>query len=200
MGINTIIFDFGGVLVDWNPRYLYRQEFEDDAAMERFLAHIGWEEWNLQQDKGRLLSEGTRLLQDQFPEHHAKIQLFYDQWEKMLKGDIPENVAVLQALKKRYRLYGLTNWSAETFPKALERFPFFQIFDGIVVSGEEKLIKPDERIFQLILDRYHLDPESALFIDDNLNNIKTAKKMGFSTIHVQKKTDLKNELFLMGLL
>jgi 2-haloacid dehalogenase len=198
--INTIIFDFGGVLVDWNPRYLYRQEFEDEATMEYFLSHIGWEEWNLQQDKGRSLSEGTKLLQHQFPEYHSKIQLFYEQWEQMLKGDIPENVALLEQLKGKYRLYGLTNWSAETFPKALQRFSFFTIFDGIVVSGQEKLIKPDEQIFKLLMDRYQINPETSLFIDDNIHNIDAAITLGFSTIHVQEKTDLKNELYLKGIL
>lgn len=202
MEITTIIFDFGGVLVDWNPRYLYRQEFEDDSSMESFLAHIGWEEWNLQQDKGRLLTEATELLQRQFPDYHSKIQLFYEQWDKMLKGEIPENVGVLRELKQKYRykLYGLTNWSAETFPIALERFSFFKLFDGIVVSGEEKLIKPDEKIFRLILERYHLDPKSTLFIDDNRKNIDTAKGMGFSTIHVTEQTDLRQELHVSGLI
>ena len=195
MEITTIIFDFGGVLVDWNPRYLYRGEFENDAAMEAFLSHIGWEEWNLQQDKGRSLTEATELLQRQFPEYHSKIQLFYDQWDKMLKGEIPENVALLPELKQKYKLYGLTNWSAETFPIALERFSFFKLFDGIVVSGEEKLVKPDEKIFRVILERYHLDPKSTLFIDDNQRNIDTAKGMGFSTIHVTAQTDLRHEIY-----
>lgn len=202
MEITTIIFDFGGVLVDWNPRHLYRREFEDDAAMEAFLTHIGWEEWNLQQDKGRPLAEATELLQRQFPEYHAKIRLFYGRWDEMLKGEIPENVAVLQELKQKhkYKLYGLSNWSAETFPIALERFSFFKLFDGIVVSGEEKLIKPDEKIFRIILERYHLDPKSTLFIDDNRNNIEAAKAIGFSTIHVTEQTDLRQELHESGLL
>ena len=202
MEITTIIFDFGGVLVDWNPRHLYRREFEDDAAMEAFLTHIGWEEWNLQQDKGRPLAEATELLQRQFPEYHAKIRLFYGRWDEMLKGEIPENVAVLQELKQKhkYKLYGLSNWSAETFPIALERFSFFKLFDGIVVSGEEKLIKPDEKIFRIILERFHLDPKSTLFIDDNRNNIEAAKAIGFSTIHVTEQTDLRQELHESGLL
>ena len=200
MEITTIIFDFGGVLVDWNPRHLYRREFGDDAAMEAFLAHIGWEEWNLQQDKGRPLAEATELLQRQFPDYHTKIQLFYGQWDKMLKGEIPENVALLQELKQKYKLYGLTNWSAETFPIALERFSFFKLFDGIVVSGEEKLVKPDEKIFRVIIERYHLDPHSTLFIDDNRNNIDTAKSMGFSTIQVTEQTDLRQELHVSGIL
>ena len=115
----------------------------------------------------------------------------------MLKGEIPENVALLQELKQKckYKLYGLTNWSAETFPIALERFSFFKLFDGIVVSGEEKLVKPDEKIFRVILERYHLDPKSTLFIDDNQRNIDTAKGMGFSTIHVTAQTDLRHEIY-----
>jgi 2-haloacid dehalogenase len=198
--INSIIFDFGGVLVDWNPRHMYKDVFENNSEMEHFLRHICSDDWNLQQDKGRSLSDGTKLLQDKFPEHGAKIQLYYDQWEKMLKSDIPENVAVLPELKEKYKLYGLTNWSAETFPVALKRFPFFKYFDGIVVSGEEKMIKPDEEIFNLISTRYHLEAKNCLFIDDNLKNINTAKRLGFSTIHVQENTDLKNELFLLGIL
>jgi 2-haloacid dehalogenase len=198
--INTIIFDFGGVLIDWNPRYMYRDEFEEIAEMEHFLDEVCTDDWNLQQDKGRSLEEGTRILQDEFPEHAVKIQLYYDQWEKMIKGDIPQNVAVLRELKKKYKLYGLTNWSAETFSIVFKRYPFFTLFDGIVISGVEKMIKPDKKIFELMLERYHLKAENSLFIDDNRNNIQAAKEMGFATIHVQEKTDLKTELYAMGLI
>jgi 2-haloacid dehalogenase len=198
--IITIIFDFGGVLIDWNPRYMYRDEFEESSEMEHFLNEVCTDDWNLQQDKGRPLAEGTRILQDKFPEHIEKIQLFYDQWEKMIKGNIPQNVSLLRKLKERYKLYGLTNWSAETFPIVFKRFPFFKIFDGIVISGEEKLIKPDKKIFELILERYHLEAKNSLFIDDNINNIQVAKEIGFATIHVQEKTDLKTELHALGLI
>jgi 2-haloacid dehalogenase len=198
--INTIIFDFGGVLVDWNPRYMYQDEFEENSEMEDFLSKVCTDEWNLQQDKGRSLAEGTRFLQEKFPEHVAKIQLFYDQWEKMINGDIPQNVTVLRQLKEKYKLYGLTNWSAETFPIVFKRFSFFTLFDGIVISGEEKLIKPDKKIFERMLERYHLEAENALFIDDNMNNIQAAKEMGFVTIHVLEKTDLKTELHALGLI
>src|SRR5450755_4762483 len=197
--INTIIFDFGGVLIDWNPRYMYRDEFGESSEMEHFLNKVCTEDWNLQQDKGRSLAEGTRILQDKFPEHAVKIRLFYDQWEKMVKADIPQNVSLLQKLKEKYKLYGLTNWSAETFPIVFKRYSFFTLFDGIVISGEEKLIKPDKKIFELILERYHLDAKNSLFIDDNVNNIQTAKEMGFETIHVLEKTDLKTELYALGL-
>jgi len=198
--INSIIFDFGGVLVDWSPRYMYKDVFENNSEMELFLTQICSEDWNLQQDKGRSLSEGTRVLQDKFPEHRTNIQLYYDQREKMLKSDIPENVAILPQLKLKYKLYGLTNWSAETFPVALKRFSFFKYFDGIVVSGEEKMVKPDEEIFYLMLKRFGLEAENCLFIDDNLKNINTAKKLGFSTIHLKEMTDLKTELSLLGIL
>ena len=198
--INTIIFDFGGVLIDWNPRYMYRDEFKESSEMEFFLDTVCTEDWNLQQDKGRSLADGTRILQDKFPEHVVKIQLYYDQWEKMVKGHIPQNVSVLRKLKKKYKLYGLTNWSAETFPIVFKRFSFFKLFDGIVISGQEKLIKPDKKIFEIILERYHLEAKNSLFIDDNMNNIQAAKEMGFVTIHVLEKTDLKWELYSLGLI
>ncbi len=198
--INTIIFDFGGVLIDWNPRYMYRDEFEESSEMEHFLNNVCTDDWNLQQDKGRSLAEGTGILQDKFPEHASKIQLYYDQWEKMIKGSISENVNVLQKLKDKYKLYGLTNWSAETFPVVFKRYSFFKLFDGIVISGEEKLIKPDKKIFEIILQRYHLEAKNTLFIDDNKNNIQAAKEMGFATIHVLEKTDLNGELHSLGLI
>jgi 2-haloacid dehalogenase len=198
--INTIIFDFGGVLIDWNPRHMYRDEFEESSEMEHFLNKVCTEDWNLQQDKGRSLAEGTRILQDRFPGHVSKIQLYYDQWEKMIKGHIPQNVKVLRKLKDRYKLYGLTNWSAETFPIVFKRFSFFKLFDGIVISGEEKLIKPDRKIFELILERYHLKAKCSLFIDDNMNNIQAAKEIGFATIHVLEKTDLISELYALDLI
>jgi 2-haloacid dehalogenase len=187
-------------LIDWNPRYMYRDEFEESSEMEHFLAKVCTDDWNLQQDKGRSLAEGTKVLQDKFPEHVVKIQLYYDQWEKMIKGSIPQNVRVLRKLKGKYKLYGLTNWSAETFPIVFKRFSFFQLFDGIVISGKEKMIKPDKKIFELMLDRYQLEAKNTLFIDDNINNIQAAKEIGFATIHVLEKTDLKSDLYALGLI
>ena len=187
-------------MIDWNPRYMYRDEFEESSEMEHFLSKVCTEDWNLQQDKGRSLAEGTRILQDKFPEHVVKIQLYYDQWEKMIKGYIPQNVTLLRKLKEKYKLYGLTNWSAETFPIVFKRYSFFTLFDGIVISGEEKLIKPDKKIFERMLERYHLEAKNALFIDDNMNNIQAAKEMGFATIHIQEKTDLNSELYALGLI
>lgn len=199
MSIQQIVFDFGGVLVDWNPRHLYKDVFADASTMEYFLENICTEDWNLEQDRGRPLAEGTRLLQDQFPEFQHEIGLFYGEWPKMLKADIPQHVAMLKTLKKKYPVYGLTNWSEETFPIALERFSFFSEFDGIVVSGEEKMIKPDKAFFQLLLDRYRLRATETLFIDDNAKNIRAAIDMGFTTIHIQENTNLQEEIRQMGL-
>ena len=194
MKIENIIFDFGGVLVDWNPRYLFRDYFQNENEMEYFLHHICTDEWNLEQDRGRSLSEGTLLLQKKFPEFKAMIQLYYDKWEKMLKSDIPETVTLLYKLKEKYNIYGLTNWSGETITVAYERYPFFKQFDGIVVSGEEKLIKPDKKIYNLLLDRYHLKAENTVFIDDNIANVKVAKEIGMYAIRFENAGKLEEEL------
>lgn len=194
MKIKNIVFDFGGVLVDWNPRHLYKDHFQDADEMESFLKNICTEEWNIEQDRGRSLSEATIELQNKFPAHTASIQLFYDKWEVMLKGEISGTVALLYKLKKRYKLYGLTNWSSETIEIAYRRFSFFKEFEGIVVSGTEKLIKPDHRIYQLLLDRHSIKAEDSLFIDDNVNNVKAAKELGFSAIHFENPAQLETDL------
>jgi len=198
MKIENVIFDFGGVLVDWNPRYLYSDYFQDESAMENFLHTVCTDEWNIEQDRGRSLAEGTRLLQEKFPEFHALIQLYYDQWEVMLHGDIPETVSLLHKLKEKYNIYGLTNWSAETITIAYERFAFFKEFDGIVVSGEEKLIKPDRKLYHLLLDRYNLKAENTIFIDDNLKNIKAAEELGMIAIHFESSHQLETVLQSIG--
>lgn len=200
MDIKNIVFDFGGVLVDWNPRYLYETLFEETSEMDHFLSHICTMEWNSRQDAGRSLAKGTALLQNRFPEHKIMIAHFYDGWETMLKGEIPENTALLPRIKEKYRLFGLTNWSAETFPVALDRFPFFKHFEGIVVSGEEKMIKPGKDIFHVLLDRYGLAAEASVFIDDTLPNIQAAAELGFHTIHFHEGVSLEAELKKMGLL
>lgn len=198
MKIENVIFDFGGVLVDWNPRYLYRDYFQSESEMENFLHSVCTDEWNVEQDRGRSLAEGTRLLQDKFPEFHSLIQLYYDKWEVMLHGDIPETVSLLYKLKEKYKLYGLTNWSAETITIAYERFPFFREFNGIVVSGEEKMIKPDKKLYHLLLDRYNLSAENTIFIDDNIKNIKAAEELGMIAIHFENSGQLEAKLLSIG--
>lgn len=200
MNIKNIIFDFGGVLMDWDPRYFFKTYFNDDEKMEYFLENIAQSEWNEQQDKGRSLAEGTAIQINKFPEWEKEIRAFYDNWTVMLKSEIPQNVEVLRKLKNTdYQLFGLTNWSEETFPYALENYDFFQIFDGkIVVSGTEKLIKPDPQIWHILLNRYHIQADESVFIDDNPKNIEMAKSLGFTTIHVLPDTNLEKELASVG--
>ena len=197
MDFKNIVFDFGGVLVDSNPRYLFKDYFKDKNEMEYFLKNICSPEWNLEQDQGRSLSEGTLILQNKFPEFHSLIQLFYDKYERMLKSDIPETVSLLNRLKAKYKIYGLTNWSTETFKIAYEKFPFFKEFDGIVVSGQEKILKPDKRIYYRLLDRYNLKIENTIYIDDNSDNIRTAEEIGMVSILYENARKLENELSLI---
>ena len=198
--IDTIVFDFGGVLVDWNPKYVYKDVFNDDDKMEWFLSNICTNEWNLEQDRGRPFAEGIALLTEKFPAYHAQINFYYSRWEQMLKGEIAETVTILKELKKKYKIFGLTNWPAETFPIALKRFDFLQLFDGIVVSGNEKMIKPDKKLFYLLLDRYNLKAETCLFIDDSKKNIEAANEIGFNSIQFTSAEDLKHKLILLKVL
>lgn len=179
----NIVFDFGGVLIDWNPRYFYRTYFKDEAEMEYFLANICTNEWNAEHDRGRLFSDGVEMLQKKHPEYSDAIRMYKEGWERMLNGEICEGVGLLKDLKREgYPLYGLTNWSAETIGVAYKRFGFLSLFDGIVVSGEEKLIKPDKRLFQVLLDRYLLKAQDCIFIDDNAANIQSANELGFNAV------------------
>lgn len=198
--IENIIFDFGGVVMDWNPRYFFKDYFNDDEKMEFFLKNIATDEWNAEQDRGRSLAEGTEILVAKHPEWEKEIRAYYDNWTTMLKSDIPENVAVLRKLENtKYELFGLTNWSAETFPYALEHYDFFKIFEGkIVVSGTEKLIKPNPEIWEVLLERFGIKAEESVFIDDNFKNIEMAKKIGFICIHIKEDTDLEQELRNLG--
>lgn len=201
MDIKNIIFDFGGVVMDWNPRYFFKDYFNDDEKMEYFLKNITTDEWNIEQDRGRTLAEGTAIQVANFPEWEKEIRAYYDNWTTMLKSEIADNVAVLRKLEhSEYELFGLTNWSAETFPYALENYDFFSIFkDKIVVSGTEKLIKPNPEIWHVLLNRYQLKAEESVFIDDNFKNIEVAKSLGFICIHIKEDTDLEKELRDLGI-
>ncbi|AZI31912.1 HAD family hydrolase [Kaistella carnis] len=201
MSIKNIIFDFGGVVMDWNPRYFFKDHFNDDEKMEHFLKNIATDEWNAEQDRGRTLAEGTEIQVAKHPEWEKEIRAYYDNWTTMLKSDIPHNVEVLRKLEhSKYELFGLTNWSAETFPYALENYDFFNIFEGkIVVSGTEKLIKPDPAIWEVLLERYQIKAEESVFIDDNAKNIEVAKSLGFICIHIKEDTDLEKEMRDLGI-
>ncbi|AYL98068.1 HAD family hydrolase [Mucilaginibacter celer] len=194
--INTIIFDLGAVLIDWNPHYMYRTLFTDEQEMKNFLANVCTSDWNEEQDAGRPLHEGTELLVAQFPEHEANIRAFYGRWIEMLGDPFHGTIEIFRQLKAsgKYKIYALTNWSAETFPMALERFDFLGWFDGIVVSGTEKMRKPTPAFYQILLDRYQVNAGEALFIDDNYRNILAAEKMGIKSIHFTSAEVLEEEL------
>lgn len=198
--LKTVVFDFGGVLIDWNPVYLYRKIFENENDMHYFLENICSPDWNILQDAGRPLAEATRLLQEEHPEHSDEIAMFYGRWEEMLGGTIDENVKLIEPLKEKYSVYGLTNWSAETLPIAKRRYDFFKYLEGIVVSGEEKLIKPDPKIYSVLLNRFGLNAGETLFIDDNAANIETARQMGFHTMHFTGEVNLEQWLKENGVL
>ncbi|MBB5397146.1 HAD family phosphatase [Mucilaginibacter sp. AK015] len=193
---DTIIFDLGAVLIDWNPQYLYRKLFADERDMLHFLANITTPDWNEEQDAGRPLQEGTSLLVQQHPQHEANIRAFYGRWDEMLGDAIEGTVEIFEQLKNtnRYKIYALTNWSAETFPVALERYDFLNWFDDIVVSGTEKMRKPNPAFYQLLLQRHNVKAQNALFIDDNLRNVSAAQKLGIQSIHFNSPQQLKTEL------
>ena len=199
--IKTLVFDLGGVLIDWNPRYLYRKLIDDENDIDSFLSEVCNAEWNVQQDAGRALAAATAERIALFPQHRTLIEAFYDRWEEMLGGEIDQTVEVLLELKnKGETLYALTNWSGETFPIAEARYDFLQWFDGTLVSGVEKLAKPDPAIFRLLLNRYELQAQDCLFIDDSKTNIEAAAGIGFETHHFRTAAGLRQELIAANLL
>lgn len=200
--VTTIVFDLGGVLIDWNPRYLYQQLIPDEQEMNHFLSTITTPDWNEEQDAGRSIAQGTALLVQQHPEHRALIEHFYGRWPEMLGGPIQGAVEVLAELRAggRYPLYALTNWSEETFPVALARFEFLHWFAGIVVSGTEKSRKPFPDFYHTLFSRYDIEPGTALFIDDNERNILAAQALGMQTVHFQSAQQLREELTRLGVL
>ncbi|TNJ46534.1 HAD family phosphatase [Tamlana fucoidanivorans] len=191
--INTIIFDLGGVLIDWNPEYVFIDVFNGDRdKMHWFLKHVCTPDWNENQDAGYTLEQATKDRITLFPEYENEIGAFYGRWPEMLGGAIEGSVSILNRLResKHYKIIALTNWSAETFPIALKKFDFLQWFEGIVVSGEEKTRKPFDDIYKLTLQRYNINPEQALFIDDNLRNIEAAQALGIRSIHFKSPEQL----------
>ena len=194
--INAIIFDLGGVLIDWNPRYVYRQIFKTEKEVEWFLENITTLDWNENQDAGYPLHKATEELIAKHPEWEPEIKAYYGRWLEMLGEAIHETVEIFRQLKENgtYKLYALTNWSGETFPLARERFEFLKWFDGIVVSGEEKMRKPSPEFYQRLLDRFTINPPNALFIDDNLRNVKAAEAVGMQAIRFTSPAELRKAL------
>jgi len=198
----VVVFDFGGVLLNWNPRHLYRKLFAgDEAAMEAFLANVCTSEWNERQDAGRSFADAVAALMPRHADQAELIAAFGQRFDEMIAGPIDGTVAILAELRRAgVACYGLTNFSAETFRPQRQRFEFLAWFDGIVVSGEEGVIKPDPRIFRILLERYRIVPEEAVFIDDNPANAAAAAALGIHGIHFRSPELLRRELESLGLL
>jgi 2-haloacid dehalogenase len=197
----TVVFDLGAVLIDWNPRYLYRSLIDDPDEMERFLAEVTTPAWNHEQDRGRRWEDAVAELVERHPAHADLIRAYHERWPEMLGEQLHETVDVLAELRDAgVALYALTNWSAETWPIAVERYPFLGWFRGIVVSGEVGAAKPEPAIFQALVGRYGVVPADSVFIDDQPANVEGARRQGFRAIRFVDAAKLRNELEALGVL
>ena len=189
------LFDLGGVFFDWDPNHFYKNVFENIEEREFFLAEVCNDQWNVQQDAGRSIAEAELELIPKFPHYEKEIKMYYKNHRKMIRGVFEESVNIIKKLKdKNYDCYVLSNWSAETFAGMTDDYPFLKLFDGLLISGEDKLIKPDHAIYQLARDRFNLNPEETVFIDDKLENIQAAQEMNFKTIHLTNPNIIETEI------
>ena len=193
--LKNILFDFGGVLLDWNPHYLYDPYFGDVDKAEWFLTHICTYEWNAQHDNGRPVAEGTEELIAQYPKWEKEIRLYYDDFMKMMGGQIPGMEELVKELKaKGFRVFGLSNWSVETFALVRPVYPVLDLMEDMIISGRERVMKPDHRIFELALQRFGIKASESAFIDDNPNNVQAANEVGIRGILFQSREQLVKEL------
>jgi 2-haloacid dehalogenase len=199
--IAAVVFDLGGVLIDWNPRYLYRTIFiDDDDGMERFLADVATQEWNAEQDAGRPWHDAVDLLVAQHPDRRDLILAYDQRWAEMLGGPIEGTVAILDELRQAdVRIAALSNWSAEKFPIAQARYPFLDWFETVVVSGAVRLVKPDPRIYRHLLDLTGFSAASTVFVDDAPANVAAAEQLGMTGLLFRDPETLRRELRGLGL-
>jgi 2-haloacid dehalogenase len=199
--IKSVVFDLGGVLIDWNPRYLYRKILANEAEIEAFLSDICTPAWNHQMDLGKPFEEAARELIALHPDKEDLILAYWRRWPEMLEGPIHESVDLLMELKERGTpLYALSNWNADTFEVAQKDFPFLRLFDGKIISGQVKLAKPDPRIYRLLLDTYDINPRETLFIDDVRANVQAAWDIGMNAVQFLSPKQLENDLAGYGLI
>ena len=197
----NVVFDIGNVLVDWEPRALYRKIFATEDEVEWFIANVCTNDWNLEQDRGRSFAEGVAQLSARFPAHAEAIAAYDLRWHETVLGPIDGTVQILDELNARGTpLYAITNFNQHKFRETLRRFPFLTVFRDTVVSGDEGLIKPDPAIYNLLLERNGLDAEHCLFIDDSLKNVAGAEAVGMKAIHFTTPDALRTSLEAMGLL
>lgn len=200
--ITAIIFDYGNVLLEWEPRHIYRRYFiNDEAGMESFLKEVDFMAWNALQDKGRPFAEGVEEHSKKFPQYAHLFQAYHDHWLDSVGGALWDTVEILKTLKQAgFGIYGLSNWSAETFPIARTMYEFFDLFDDMVISGAVGHVKPEPEIYHILLEKIGKPAKECVFIDDSLPNIQRANTMGFHTIHFTSPDGLRHTLNEMGLL
>ena len=189
------LFDLGGVFFDWDPNHFFKDIFDTTDERKYFLTSVCNDEWNFKQDAGRTIEEAESELIPKFPHYEKQIKMYYKYHRKMLKGTFDESIKVLKKLKKlNYECFVLSNWSAETFVGMTEDYPFLKLFDGMLISGEDKLMKPDSAIYELAKNRFNLHPEETIFIDDKRENIEAAKGLDFKTIHLTDPKNIEKEI------
>jgi len=189
------LFDLGGVFFDWDPNYFFINIFKESEERKYFLKNICNDAWNIQQDAGRSVKEAELELIPKFPKYEKQIKMYYANHRRMIKGTFKNSISILSYLKNNnYECFVLSNWSAETFLGMTEDYSFLKKFDGLLISGEDKLIKPDPAIYQLAVKRFELDPHKTVFIDDKLENIESAKKLNFNTIHLIDPTTIETDI------
>ena len=199
--VDTVVWDLGAVVIDWDPRYLYRRLLSDDAAVEAFLGEVCTPAWHHRHDEGRPVAQGVAELAETHPEHATLIRAYVDRWDEMFAGEIEGSAALIEALDSlRVPQFGLTNWPAEMFPRALARFPSLRVLRGVVVSGEEGVAKPSPEVFHRLLDRFGLDASSCLFVDDAPRNIDAAAALGFAVHRFSTPAAFRARLVEEGLL
>jgi 2-haloacid dehalogenase len=198
--IDAVVFDVGNVLLDWNPRHLFRKLFADSERMEWFLANICTPAWNLEQDRGRSFGEAVAELVARHPQWELEIRVFDERWDETVAGEIPGSVELMRRLKDKVPLYAITNFSREKYARTRERFAFLADFEGVVVSAHEGLLKPDLAIYRLFLDRYGLEAGRCLFIDDSQRNVEAAREIGMNAVQFLDAQGLARDLARFGVL
>lgn len=198
--IDTVVFDIGNVLIPWNPRWLYRKMLPDEAAIERFLNEVEFTTWNAQHDAGQTFADGIARQGERFPHYRPLLQAYFDRFEETIGEPIAGTVSIARQLRAAgLRTLALTNFSNETFPRALRLYPFLNEFEGILVSGDERLMKPDPAIYKLLCSRYGVVPERAVFIDDSLHNVEGARRIGMHALQFLTPELLRHDLAALGL-
>lgn len=197
--IDTVVFDIGNVLIPWDARWLFRKLLPDEDAVARFMDEVDFAAWNRAHDAGQPFAEGIARHAAAFPQYRPLFEAFFERWDETIGEPIEANVALARRLRDAgYRILALTNFSAETFPRALQRHPFLGEFEGIVVSGHEGLMKPEPAIYRCLCDRYGVDPARAVFIDDAIANVEGARAIGMHGVHFQSASQLMADLRALG--